>query len=322
MTYFSLKKRLTIGFIAFILTSALIYGTNWLTSKTTWGIYTPGPTINLSSREEGYTPVYLLSVNISAVNRLQILLSSPSTTFLKLTPTPDNNLQYLQSLYKASFESALYNAQSALHLPLTYTPNGILVINKKLDSTPLPLGARIVTQDRSPVFSVNKLLIPSPEHPLAIVYQYNGQTYHATFTSFSGLSFAPSFYQSAPLPHDIYEQTGIGGSSAGLSQAIADVQILSHTRHLLVGTIAATGTLDESGSISPIEGLNQKLIDASKEGVSNFFYPSQNNLLPTAISLNSKMRYYPVATFTQALNLICLLSQNTDQFCKLISSTP
>jgi PDZ domain-containing secreted protein len=252
------------------------------------------------------------------VTRLQILLSSSSATFLKVTPAATNNLQYLEDLYQASFESALYNAQSMLHLPLTYIPNGVLVIDKTANSANLPIGARILTQNHSSVFAVSRLLIPSISHPLPITYTYQHQTYSATFSSFSGLSFAPSFHQATPLPKGIREQTGIGGSSAGLSQALADIQILSRTPVLLPGATAATGTLDESGLISPIAGLSQKFADAAKNGVTNLFYPS-GNPPPTIAQAELKIQSYPVKTFAQTLNYICFLSHDTDKFCKIIT---
>ena len=103
-----------------------------------------------------------------------------------------------------------------------------------------------------------------------------------------------------------------GGPSAGLAFALALI-IKVQANQLLQGrTIAVTGTMDSTGKVGPIGGIDQKLIGASKTGATIFLAPSENcqDISRTQSQWRAAnwqvrgMRVIPVASLTQAVHIL------------------
>ncbi|KRL63498.1 SepM family pheromone-processing serine protease [Lactobacillus psittaci] len=108
----------------------------------------------------------------------------------------------------------------------------------------------------------------------------------------------------------------IGGPSAGLMFSLASYQLLT-SKNLTHGQkIAGTGTIDDSGNVGMIGGVDKKVVAANNAGATVFFAPTQQLAgykksetnyavaLKTAKKIHSKMKIVPVATFDNALNYL------------------
>jgi len=76
--------------------------------------------------------------------------------------------------------------------------------------------------------------------------------------------------------------------------------------------IAGTGTIDPSGKVGRIGGIEQKIVAAHKSGADIFFAPNENGeknsnyqmALKTAEDIKTKMVIVPVDTFEDALKYL------------------
>lgn len=102
-----------------------------------------------------------------------------------------------------------------------------------------------------------------------------------------------------PFPITI-KTTTIGGPSAGLAMALGVVESLTGD-HLTGGhTVAATGTIDQSGDVGDVGGVPQKTVAVERAGATVFFVPTDN--LPTALSkATPALRVYGVTSLGQVL---------------------
>lgn len=112
-----------------------------------------------------------------------------------------------------------------------------------------------------------------------------------------GVSIASEY----EFPFDVELNLGdIGGPSAGLVFALAVYDLL--TPGGLAGdlVVSATGTIDESGEVGAIGGLEQKLWGAARAGTDLFLMPLSNCAdLPARIP--NDMRVAPVASLEEAI---------------------
>lgn len=103
------------------------------------------------------------------------------------------------------------------------------------------------------------------------------------------------------LPGSISVDTAnIGGPSAGLAMTLTIMDKLS--RGSLTGhhVIAATGTIDPSGSVGDVGGVAEKTIAVENAGAQYFFVPQVE--VPTARSVaNSRLHIIGVTTLSQVL---------------------
>lgn len=115
-----------------------------------------------------------------------------------------------------------------------------------------------------------------------------------------GVSIASEY----EFPFEVELNLGdIGGPSAGLVFALAVYDLL--TPGGLAGdlVVSATGTIDESGSVGAIGGLEQKLWGAARAGTELFLMPLSNCAdLPDRIP--NDMRVVPVASLQEAIDAI------------------
>jgi PDZ domain-containing protein len=68
----------------------------------------------------------------------------------------------------------------------------------------------------------------------------------------------------------------VGGPSAGLMFALGIVDLLTPGPLTQGRTIAGTGTIDASGKVGPIGGIQQKILGAGASGASVFLVPADN----------------------------------------------
>lgn len=107
----------------------------------------------------------------------------------------------------------------------------------------------------------------------------------------------------------------IGGPSAGLMFALDSYQIFTHKNLSNNHKIAGTGTIDPTGKVGIIGGVDKKVVAADKAGAEVFFAPTDSTGVAknktnyviakkVAKQINSKMKIVPVANFDDALSYL------------------
>lgn len=93
-----------------------------------------------------------------------------------------------------------------------------------------------------------------------------------------------------------------GGPSAGLIFALGLLSRLDPHDFIHGRSIAGTGTIDNSGNIGPIGGIDQKMIGAARAGAKIFLMPLRNCADVTRVPPG--LRIVPVQTLSQTLELL------------------
>lgn len=116
-----------------------------------------------------------------------------------------------------------------------------------------------------------------------------------------------------PFPVHVQLSDNIGGPSAGLMFAMGIYDLL--TPGSLTGgrVIAGTGEIDGQGKVSPIGGIQQKMVGAQHDGARLFLAPAAN----CAEALGGhydphRMRLVKVTTLASALSSVKAWTQNPD----------
>ncbi len=93
-----------------------------------------------------------------------------------------------------------------------------------------------------------------------------------------------------------------GGPSGGLIFALGIIEKLTSEDLLAGRVIAGTGTIDPSGKVGPIGGIDEKLIAAKRSGATIFLAPSDNcedvHHIPAGLSV------YSVSTLKEAVKVL------------------
>jgi PDZ domain-containing protein len=117
-----------------------------------------------------------------------------------------------------------------------------------------------------------------------------------------GAVLRPEF-ASIALPVKVsFRDANTSGASAGLVFALEIFDELSEKDVARGRVIAATGTLDASGTVGPIEGLSLKLVAAERAGATVFLVPREN--WPEIKNHPTTMKVIPVETFQEALHAL------------------
>jgi PDZ domain-containing protein len=95
-----------------------------------------------------------------------------------------------------------------------------------------------------------------------------------------------------------------GGPSGGLIFALGIIEKLQSENLTRGRNIAGTGTITDSGEVGPIGGITEKIIGAKKDGVEIFLAPVENCLDISTPQLLEGIKVVPVATLTQALEVL------------------
>lgn len=120
------------------------------------------------------------------------------------------------------------------------------------------------------------------------------------------VGFAPEQAATFKLPIRVSIDAGnVGGPSAGLAFALEVMQKLG--RNVTHGyRVAATGEMELDGSVAPIGGVRQKVVDAHKADVDVLLVPAGENA-QLAQRYADHLRVIPVRTFKQALQALATL---------------
>jgi len=113
------------------------------------------------------------------------------------------------------------------------------------------------------------------------------------------------------------DTTNIGGPSAGLAMTLAIFDDLTPGDLTGGAHVAVTGTIDDSGNVGEIGGIEQKAVAARAAHVTVFIVPQcspddppaalascKADLTKTAKRAGSKIKVVPVSTFAQALGVL------------------
>lgn len=113
-------------------------------------------------------------------------------------------------------------------------------------------------------------------------------------------------------PFDVKFRVGnIGGPSAGLAFALEIIDSLSEGDLTKGRKIVATGAISPNGAISPIGGVYQKAIAASRAGADYFLIPSEN--YREVGSSMGQTRIIPVNSLDSALAFLNSLSDSPER---------
>jgi Lon-like protease len=104
----------------------------------------------------------------------------------------------------------------------------------------------------------------------------------------------------------------IGGPSAGLMFSLEIYDQLMEEDYTKGYKIAGTGTIDPTGIVGPIGGIDQKIVAADKAGAEIFFAPNEKGIkdsnyelaVKTARDIDSKMKIVPVDVIDDAINYL------------------
>jgi Lon-like protease len=172
-------------------------------------------------------------------------------------------------------------------------------------------GDIITAIDGKPVHDtkdVRRILHDAGEgEPLAFTLDVDGNVEHATFTRkpcgpdtelLVGFSSVNAF----PFPVQI-SSDDIGGPSAGLMWALGLYELMTPEDLVAGRTIAGTGTIDLSGRVGPIGGIQDKVVAAERAGAQVFLAPADD--MPELQGIDTgDMQVVSVATFADALGAL------------------
>ncbi|MGM9925262.1 MAG: SepM family pheromone-processing serine protease [Bacillus sp. (in: firmicutes)] len=113
-------------------------------------------------------------------------------------------------------------------------------------------------------------------------------------------------------PHVSIDSEQIGGPSAGLMFSLEIYNQLVEEDITRGYKIAGTGTIDETGEVGAIGGIEQKIVAASKSGAEIFFAPNEKGskdsnyaaAKKTAEEIDTEMEIVPVDTMEDALEYL------------------
>ncbi len=104
----------------------------------------------------------------------------------------------------------------------------------------------------------------------------------------------------AKFPVDInFNIRGVGGPSAGLIFAVGVVEKMTPEDLLRGRRVAGTGSIDPSGRVGAIGGIEEKMIGASRKGATIFLAPREN--CPDIKHVPKGLKVIPVSTLSEAI---------------------
>ncbi|HEX4217458.1 MAG TPA: PDZ domain-containing protein [Acidimicrobiales bacterium] len=126
----------------------------------------------------------------------------------------------------------------------------------------------------------------------------NGQSTHVTL----GVQSENQVDYSFPFPVSI-DVTNIGGPSAGLAMTLGVIDTLSGGNLTGNRTVAATGTMDDQGTVGDVGGVPQKTVAVERAGATIFLVPPQE--YKAALSKKTPgLQVFAVSTLNQALHVL------------------
>ena len=205
---------------------------------------------------------------------------------------------------------------------------GAIVISTKPNSVAercgLTVGDVIISINKLPVKNVIdlKALLKSQNGKLTLEVVNKRVKREVEVTPFNNqLGIEVQTYLTASLtPNLTIKTSDVGGPSAGLIFTLAAIDSIGKGSLSNGKVITGTGTIEGTGKVGEIEGIDFKIINAIKAGGWVFFYPSNNQ--PPKVPKNSMIKVVPVKDVYQAINWLCAQGA-TDEICStgLINSS-
>ena len=215
-----------------------------------------------------------------------------------------------QTQMTGSQQSATAAALSQLHIKYQTMP-GVVSVEKGLPAYgQLKAGDLIKAVDGQPVASASQLTTQIKAHaaaPLTVTVQRSGRTVQVQLMAkkVDGRSILGIVVQDQyKFPFTVTIQIGqIGGPSAGMMFALGIIDKLS-TENLTNGKfIAGTGEISASGAVSPIGGIQQKMIGARDAGATVFLAPA-GNCADTKGAVPAGLKVVKVSTLSGAISAL------------------
>ncbi|WP_375481719.1 PDZ domain-containing protein [uncultured Jatrophihabitans sp.] len=282
-----------------------------LTLPVPYVILSPGPTYNtLGSDEQGnsiikivgrtpnrtdghlnLTTVSVTTQSISAFQAFAGWLEHDEVVVPRASVYPPGTSQKQTDQqntqdFLSSQDSATQAALCELKYPRGFGVVGVL--GKGPSDGKLRSGDRLVSVAGRPATSAKALtavlstLKPGTPVPVAVVRQGKNVTTDVTVTTPPknakgarlGITVADTCL--APFTVDLGLGNEIGGPSAGLMFALGIMEKVGSVDLTKDRFIAGTGTIDGSGKVGPIGGIQLKMIAAKRKGASVFLAPAGN----------------------------------------------
>lgn len=271
-------------------------------------VVSPGPSFNVASdvRIDGrpITPVngeYLATtVRLSQPNLAQTVIAAarPDRDVIRLSSvlprdvSPHDYARRQRAMYEESRRLAAAAAAQAVGLPVTVQGTGVRVSGTVRDT---PAGELLRNGDV--IIGVNGRRIgtmPELRHIVSagppgtkyvLTIERHGTRRQVTVRSVELAHITPATGLGllgetrglrVVLPFQIRfaERGDVGGPSAGLAYALAVADLLHRHDYASGRTIAATGTIDITGSIGQVSGVTQKTVAADRAGADLFVVPA------------------------------------------------
>lgn len=249
------------------------------------------------------------------------------------TQTPDDRRRLGFQAMVGSKQIAEYVAATTLGLKASLVQGKVVVEQVVCDGAPetnaacdiLDLGDTITAIDAVPTPTLTELAEQiqgrTPGEKITVTVVPTGQddatkTVDRTVTLMEDpdtpgrpiIGIVPADTRTVDLPFSVGISTSdIGGPSAGLAFTIAILDELTEGNLTGRGRVAATGTINEDGTVGAIGALVQKAIAVRDAGASLFLVPASQSdveLARAREAAGSKVRIVPVATLAEALGAL------------------
>jgi PDZ domain-containing protein len=154
------------------------------------------------------------------------------------------------------------------------------------------------------------------EKPLTVVVNRGGKnlTYQITPVKDSNgklvLGIFVGYKYDFPVKVNL-ELSDIGGPSGGMMFALGIYDTLTPGELTGGAHIAGTGTIDPTGAIGPIGGIQEKMYGASDAGAKYFLAP-ESNCNEVVGHVPSGMQVFKVSTFDHALDVVKAIGSHAD----------
>jgi PDZ domain-containing protein len=237
----------------------------------------------------------------------------PERDILLPGESQDQEFQRALSQMDTSKIDAAYVALSSFTAYPEVHGKGVLV-ESVVPGTPadgrLFAGDLIVSVDGEPIDDSDELgrLIRGAGvgHALTFHIEAGGETHDVNVSpvrvkdvSYPIVGIAP--VNNFPFPLTI-DSGNIGGPSAGLMWTLGVVDVLTPGDLTGGRIIAGTGTIDITGTVGPIGGIQEKVVAAERAGAKIFFAPTQD--APSAKEVADRMVVVSVTTYQDALDYL------------------
>jgi Lon-like protease len=118
-----------------------------------------------------------------------------------------------------------------------------------------------------------------------------------------GITLGTGYDYAPEISFELGQQ--IGGPSAGLVFALAIYDKITEGALLGGRHVAGTGTIDPSGDVGPVGGIQEKIAGAENAGATEFFVPASN--CADLDGLRTDVRLVKVSTLRDAINALQVL---------------